>query len=101
MSRYWYQPKYYRCDNCDRRYSAVGVNRDNRESFPCPMCGFDVFPVWEDGDEDSKRNSHTGWNHPTGYVCDNCGKRYHVVGSRGEPFKCAMCYSTVFPRHNR
>ena len=100
MSRYWYQPKYYRCDNCGARYQSTGSRRNNREPWPCTICGFDVYPVWEDGDEASKRNSHTGWNQPRGAICDNCGTRFSTVGTRGEPFKCAMCYATVFPRHN-
>lgn len=100
MSRYWYLPKYYRCDNCNTRYQSTGSRRNNREPFPCTLCGFDVYPVWEDGDEHSKRNSHTGWNQPRSALCDNCGANYSTVGTRGEPFRCSMCYATVFPKHN-
>ena len=100
MSRYWYLPKYYLCDNCGSRYQSAGSRRNNREPFPCTICGFDVYPVWEDGDQQSKRNSHTGWNQPKSAVCDNCGAQHSTVGTRGEPFRCASCYATVFPKHN-
>ena len=100
MSRYWFQPSYYLCDNCGRRSSAVGSRRTVDEPFPCEMCGFDAYPVWEDGDQGSKRNSHTGWNQPRSAKCDNCGTLYSMVGTRGEPVTCSLCYATVLPRHN-
>ena len=100
MSRYWYQPKYYLCDNCGTQYSSVGSCRDNRQPFPCNLCGFDVYPVWGDGDQDAKRNSHTGWNQPRAAICDNCGASYSTVGTSGDPFRCGLCYATVFSRHN-
>ncbi|NDH10926.1 MAG: hypothetical protein EBY44_04190 [Actinobacteria bacterium] len=55
MSRYWFQPKCYRCDNCGAEYSAVGSRLDNERPFPCNLCGFDVYPVWGDGDQASVR----------------------------------------------
>ena len=99
MSRYWYQPRYYLCDNCGVRYTAVGSRRDNTRPYPCTMCGFDVYPVWGDGDQRSKRNSHTGWNQPRSARCDNCGAVYSMVGTHGEPITCARCYANVFPEH--
>ena len=100
MSRYWFQPKCYCCDNCGAEYSAVGSRLDNERPFPCNLCGFDVYPVWGDGDQTSKRNSHTGWHQPNRATCDNCRTQYSTVGTSGEPFTCAKCYATVFPRFN-
>ena len=100
MSRYWKQPSHYLCDNCRTRYNAVGTRLNNEQPFQCTLCGFDAYPVWEDGDQHSKRNSHTGWQQPTRATCDNCQTQHSTVGTSGEPFTCAKCYATVFPRFN-
>lgn len=101
MNRYWRQPDHFKCDNCGATYTAVGNRRSVDEPFPCSLCGFDVYPVWNDGDQGSKRNSHTGWNQPSRYTCDNCGTQYSAVGHRdGDRITCSICYAPVFPRHN-
>lgn len=101
IHRYWRQPEYLECRNCNSRYSATGLRASDYEHpTPCQKCGFDVYPVWGDRDRDARRESHTEWNQPKSFVCDNCGATYSPVGTRDDHhITCVRCYADVYPRH--
>ena len=101
IHRNWRQPEHLKCTNCGATYSAVGLRREQYElPKPCSLCGFDVYPVWGDRDRDAVRESHTGWNQPRAWVCDNCGATYSAVGRCSDDiFNCSLCYALVYPRH--